>query len=52
MISTVVASAFRFSITNDHIRSAVYVPTDFEMVDGGARYYWHDYTCNRTVISN
>ncbi len=29
------------------------IPADqFEMVDGGTRYNWHDYQCNRTVVSN
>jgi len=26
--------------------------TDFEMVDGGTRYRWRDYQCQRTVITN
>jgi serine/threonine-protein kinase len=26
--------------------------TDFEMVDGGSRYNWRDYQCQRTVITN
>jgi serine/threonine-protein kinase len=26
--------------------------TDFEMVDGGTRYNWRDYQCQRTVITN
>jgi len=26
--------------------------TDFEMIDGGTRYNWHDQTCTRTVITN
>jgi serine/threonine-protein kinase len=26
--------------------------TDFEMVDGGTRYNWRDYQCNRTVVAN
>jgi serine/threonine-protein kinase len=26
--------------------------TDFEMIDGGTRYNWHQQTCTRTVVSN
>lgn len=26
--------------------------TDFEMIDGGTRYVWSDYTCQRTPVTN
>ena len=26
--------------------------TDFEMVDGGSRYTWSDYKCQRTPVTN
>ena len=27
-------------------------PSDFQVVNGGRRIAWHDYDCNRTVITN
>jgi hypothetical protein len=26
--------------------------TDFQMVDGGSRYTWSDYRCQRTPVTN
>jgi serine/threonine-protein kinase len=26
--------------------------TDFEMIDGGTRYNWHQQNCTRTVVTN
>jgi hypothetical protein len=26
--------------------------TDFQMVDGGSRYTWSDYKCQRTPVTN